>query len=499
MKKFSKLLVIIIFLCNFICITNISAETINAVSCSQLDVQSAIDSANDGDTIFIPAGNCTWESTVYITKKQIIIEGKGIDSTNIVNAIPATGWKDSAFWISSEEGKPFRISGIAFKAGPTGGDGHNGVIYICGTCKNWRLDHCKFDSLNNSPVVKVSDYTFGVIDHCTFIHKRQAIQIDHDIWGGDKYGDGSWKSPLTFGTEKAVYIEDCTFNYIGSTTLAAIDSYAGARVVFRYNTFANTHVLNHGTDTSNRSRSARSYEIYENTFSHSGSYEHVISFRGGTAVVFNNTSTGNFQYFIIAKNFRCPGSACDIPGACEPWDFCNGDSIYDGNEAADSGIHTERNDQLTLVSSGKNWFPSEWVGYMIKNITDGSSGIITANDESSITATLDNGTENNWDIGDNFVITNGWPCLDQVGRSTDSGLGTQQALEPLYEWNNTLNGVDGDIYPRESEWIKENRDFYNDTQKPGYTPYKYPHPLTQTTMSDLVAPSNVRIVNVLNE
>ena len=27
--------------------------------------------------------------------------------------------------------------------------------------------------------------------------------------------------------------------------------------------------------------------------------------------------------------------------------------------------------------------------------------------------------------------------------------------------------------------IQENRDFYNDTPRPGYTPYVYPHPLTQ--------------------
>ncbi len=77
----------------------------------------------------------------------------------------------------------------------------------------------------------------------------------------------------------------------------------------------------------------------------------------------------------------------------------------------------------------------------------------------------------------------GYPCYDQIGRSTDSGPGTPQAQEPLYAWNNTLNGAKADVTVH---WgcsdvavhIQENRDFYNDTPRPGYTPYPYPHPLT---------------------
>jgi hypothetical protein len=75
----------------------------------------------------------------------------------------------------------------------------------------------------------------------------------------------------------------------------------------------------------------------------------------------------------------------------------------------------------------------------------------------------------------------GYPCKDQVGRGTD------QSLEPVYEWNNTVNGEDADIAvndpwgcsgPSMADHIKEGRDFYNDTPRPGYTPYPYPHPLT---------------------
>lgn len=75
----------------------------------------------------------------------------------------------------------------------------------------------------------------------------------------------------------------------------------------------------------------------------------------------------------------------------------------------------------------------------------------------------------------------GYPCRDQVGR------GTAQSPEPVYEWNNTVNGEDADIAvndpwgcsgPSMADHIREGRDFHNDTPRPGYTPYPYPHPLT---------------------
>ena len=67
---------------------------------------------------------------------------------------------------------------------------------------------------------------------------------------------------------------------------------------------------------------------------------------------------------------------------------------------------------------------------------------------------------------------NGYPARDQIGRSTN------QILEPLHEWNNTLDGEDADIHVSTgAQHIKENRDFHNDTSRPGYKPYAYPHPL----------------------
>jgi len=65
-----------------------------------------------------------------------------------------------------------------------------------------------------------------------------------------------------------------------------------------------------------------------------------------------------------------------------------------------------------------------------------------------------------------------------------------QALEPIYSWNNTINGSNINIGSYGEPTLKEGRDYYNSTPMPGYTPYTYPHPLikglpsrTQTTQN----------------
>jgi hypothetical protein len=94
----------------------------------------------------------------------------------------------------------------------------------------------------------------------------------------------------------------------------------------------------------------------------------------------------------------------------------------------------------------------------------------------------------------------GYPCRDQVGRSTDFS-DTEvhpQALEPLYAWNNTYDGNPVTIQSRDIctlslEHVVEGRDFINGV-RPGYTPYVYPHPLTQDlVLSGTPADETIRL------
>ena len=53
-------------------------STITAVSCSLSDVQNSVNSASDGDTVLIPAGQCDWSSgTLILGTKSILLTGSG--------------------------------------------------------------------------------------------------------------------------------------------------------------------------------------------------------------------------------------------------------------------------------------------------------------------------------------------------------------------------------------------------------------------------------------
>ncbi len=74
--------------------------------------------------------------------------------------------------------------------------------------------------------------------------------------------------------------------------------------------------------------------------------------------------------------------------------------------------------------------------------------------------------------------------FDQPGRGRDSrpytgGTRPAQNLEPVYVWNNTINGAPAPISFNSgaSQYLKAGVDVINNTKKPGYSPYPYPHPL----------------------
>jgi hypothetical protein len=78
-----------------------------------------------------------------------------------------------------------------------------------------------------------------------------------------------------------------------------------------------------------------------------------------------------------------------------------------------------------------------------------------------------------------------------------------QEYEPAYEWNNN-HDVTGDIdFFVHGEWLcqrhlQENRDYFNDTPRPGYTPYIYPHPLrNETGVNEETAPKQISAVKMV--
>ena len=372
---------------------------VNAASAALEDVQAAVDSADIGNIVFIPAGNVTWQSTLSIPdNKKITLKGSGRDQTIISSTESAPGTLISAGYSGS------RITEIGFKLGNDNGQG----ISCSGI--GWRVDNCRFENNISSIIEGVTAKGYpdnggcpvGVVDHCEFINIRVLVIGDAGLMANK-----IWAEPLGLGTNNAVFVEDCIFNFTDFGN--AIDANYGGRYVFRYNELTDVYIEAHSVQGTHRA--TRSWEIYGNTIQQKNRSMWAPFFlRGGTGVVFDNVIKGSWSSgpAIIVDNVRSFREAGE-------GGLCNGSSPWDGNEES-----------------------------------------------------------------------NGYPARDQIGRSTDQWLWTDenpyppQEPDPFYQWNNTYNGGTISVYVHNDcgIHIKENRDYYNNAAKQGYQPFSYPHPYT---------------------
>ena len=386
------------------------------------------DQAQDGDTITLPAGTFTWNVHVGFTK-AVNVTGAGTNQTFIYDNVPKTGGSESVLWsFNVAAGKMIRVHDFTIHGQAQDTENYNaGTLNVAGGSHAVRVDHINFVQPGTGCMIFDGDI-WGVVDHCYFEGAfKQGVQIHHGGWNGGPtiWGDASYEDPLHLGTERALYIEDCTFN--GELEGGAIDGTYGGRVVFRYNSITDTNVGFHGTEGF-RGRGMRSFEIYNNTFVcpdriiFTGLY-----IRSGTGVIFNNSFSGGggetgFQDMVLAtvyRDFLCGGQTFSVP-----WGMATGVNPWDGNTQS-------------------NGYPAiDQVGH---------------------------GT-----------------CLDQIRGDTpiNQRTGTQawprNQLEPVYEWNNSWTPVPqnpGEKVGFQCDIVQRGRDVLPDTPMPGYTPYTYPHPL----------------------
>jgi hypothetical protein len=268
---------------------------------SAASVKTLLNRAANGDTITLPAGNFTWAFPVTISK-AITLQGAGVGQTTInsthtggqavsVNCVPGsmitirdfnvghTTTQNCFFLVTGSGENQFRFTNLSFA---TGGMWSIWISFPGDTTQG--------------------EGPYGLIDHCTFNSCGGAFVRDDP-----NANPNSWHRPMTFGTPKAVYIEDCTFT---ATTLypnamVATDGDNGARIVFRHNQLQDYCFGTHGADSPGPLNSALQHEVMHNTFTVTDgvSQDLAIQFRGGTGVVFDNTlnSLGKGEYNTLLK------------------------------------------------------------------------------------------------------------------------------------------------------------------------------------------------------
>jgi hypothetical protein len=426
------------------------AATFTVTSCAQADIQTAINSAGNGDTVIVPAGVCSWSSPVTITNKSITLQGAGHGCNPALtpNGHAPAACTGSATNISvnsavgiqaTDDTQPFRITGFRFNRNSQ----DTATILVTKSngsldSKNavpWRIDHCYFNG--NARHVSINGArNFGLVDNSLF-YVPGGAQI-FLFWGrgaGEQEatsnlsllsGNVAHSDPLRLGTADALYVEDCEFYtdvWQGGQNIG--DGTAGQRMVIRHNVVRGQMIENHGA-CSGAARGSYSFEIYDNDIypydwnGTAGTQWAGVRLRGGTGVIFNNRFWGN-------------------------WDPSAGEIYFDN----------QRSEPAT-VSGGE-------CGVPVNTVCDGSRAI----DTNSVT-------------GRPVAL-----CLDQIGAG--SGAIDSQQADPAYTWNNTRRPSGAAVNPRvdpdnfNSTYIQLSRDYFT-TVKPGYNAYPYPHPLIAATL-----------------
>ncbi|MDD5203880.1 MAG: hypothetical protein PHS17_00590 [Desulfobacterales bacterium] len=437
-----------------------NCATIAARSSSQADVQAAVNSAGEGDTVTVPAGSATWSSTVTITNKAVTVLGAGMGKTVI------TCNNMNAFNINGVNGKFFRISGMTFRGSP-GGNGYSSfIIRIFGTSRAWRIDNIHFESTSGGfGMIGVDGYTYGVVDNCRVTGPQPVHWFvrpyENTFCSPYDAGSNAWKRPLSLGTANAVYIESNDIQYDKFTqgsTSPVWDARSGARYVVRHNTIRNGFAGHHGAESYN-ARGTFSWEIYNNTFEYDDLVWVPLNLRGGAGVIHGNRfifHAGNSGSPFIISEYRSGGT-----GSGNPWlNSCDTKPEYI--------CSTFNGDQNPLSSGSCPQGMGEAI--QIDGNTDGT----------------------------------GWPCRDQIGITYNGSDDGVQASSPVYEWDNVCEegcGTGGAnpnfVVHTGAGHLKLNRDYFNDKQKPGYTPLAYPHPLIKdgggTVVTPPTAPGGLRI------
>ena len=269
---------------------SLHARTITATSCSGTDVQTAINSASAGDTVSVPAGNCSWTSVTL--SKAITFQGAGQGSTNI-----DVSGGNPVFTITKQSAGITEIQNFTFSA-----SNNNNLPHPIVAQGSW---------LNAQPVIFQND-TF-ILNGATMLDVTVAggVIFSHITFNGqwndflmtvkDLSDPNSWTTADSLGMHDTtglmnIYVEDSTF-YGGSNGVFDCDD--DCRLVARHNSFAESGGFNsHGEDSS--PYGMREFEIYNNSFTFpdktcSGgnaslsNINQYIWLRGASGVIFNNS------------------------------------------------------------------------------------------------------------------------------------------------------------------------------------------------------------------
>jgi hypothetical protein len=257
-----------------------AATTVSA-TCSESDVQKALNSARSGDTVIIP-GPCSpiWSSGVTIENTRGVTLAAAGGTISISGAPAVT--------IHQNASVSTRVTGLTFTS--VGQSSHPTILVLgdfLPPSATARIDHNTFRSTSSGTWIEMGGGAAVLVDHNS-LSAGGAAEMIHNVAFGPADGIRiGWTTDVVPGSADMVFIEDNTFTCTDPTFVCNIvQSYYGARTVVRHNTSNFSQVDQHGT---RGMPWARWWEIYENTFfTHGLSQCCFMELRGGSGVVWGN-------------------------------------------------------------------------------------------------------------------------------------------------------------------------------------------------------------------
>lgn len=449
------------------------------------------------DTLKLPAGTASWTNGLYNTNCIFII-GDGMGATIISNAIPNSTTLAYQHLFTMDlryHSSTTFIGGMTLTEDPsqTANTSSFGIMAE-GDNKDGRriaVTNIHFYSINGFNYVNES--AVGVVSRCQFDSTGVAIYGYHRTWNGGTMGHGSWATNLNFGTDQALYIEDCGFNFLEpGFTYTCLDGYGGFRFVFRYNRVTNGTPEGHGPEVA--VRGTKQSENYMNYYTNTTGAGRATYHRSGSHLVWSNlvadsSSSGPFK-LIYFRTFELPTQ----------WGWANGTNLYDLNSGTlgvpfATGVVTATNvldsRVLGVTVTGSPYTINEWTAYSIVRTNDtgglGSyaSSIILSNSANTIYYPVPQNGLLRFTVGDSFRIFKCSRPIDGIGVGkgdllTDTTVApANQIIEPCYEWHNYDHlGNNIGFEPAYTTMLATNGvHYFADTPMPGYSAYTYPNPI----------------------
>ena len=311
MRRIKKLAAAVLFCC--------FAGTVHAqATCSYSDVSTAVSGAARNATINVPAGSCSWSSTLTLTQ-GITLLGAGSGSTIITysGSGGATAYmvnvNPDATAITNDE--TIKISGFTFNANniqvfaiirPNGGGLDNGTKPFKNLIiTNNILKNTNSASGGGNAGIFVTGQFRGVVSGNTF----DRVDMPFRVFGADdlvEWSNSAYNN-FSYGSADNLYFENNTIQYSSSYTstdnnAAWIEVGQGGRVVVRFNTWNEANIASgaqelwdiHGFQNYDNSPNGQTGtmvgEYYDNTVTNVPStFYRWEDVRSSQVISFNNT------------------------------------------------------------------------------------------------------------------------------------------------------------------------------------------------------------------